>query len=79
MVTFVLGYLIERVGQYLRFEPMKTTSLVLLGTYKNTAFAIGLALALFNQQTALPSTVYTIIMLTSVVILDLKRVHNNVN
>jgi BASS family bile acid:Na+ symporter len=79
IVTFVLGYLIERVGQYLHLEPMKITSLVLLGTYKNTGFAAGLALALFNQQTALPSTVYTIIMLTTVVIYDLKRAHNNVN
>lgn len=79
IVTFVLGYLIERVGYYLRLEPMKITSLVLLGTYKNTGFAAGLALALFNQQAALPSTVYTIIMLTSVVVLDLKRAHNNVN
>ena len=79
IVTFVLGYLIERVEYYLRLEPMKITSLVLLGTYKNTGFAAGLALALFNQQAALPSTVYTIIMLTSVVVLDLKRAHNNVN
>ncbi len=55
------------------------TSLVLLGTYKITGYAAGLALALFNQQTTLPSTVYTIIMLTTVVIYDLKRAHNNVN
>jgi BASS family bile acid:Na+ symporter len=39
VVTLVLGYVIERVGQCLHIEPMKITSLVLLGTYKNTGFA----------------------------------------
>jgi BASS family bile acid:Na+ symporter len=77
IVTFVLGYVIERVGLWLRIEPKKITSLVLLGTYKNTGFAAGLALALFNQQTAIPSTIYTIIMLSTIIILDLKRARLN--
>jgi len=46
---------------------------ILLGTSKNTGFAAGLALTLFSEQTAVPSTVQTIFMLSSVIFLNLKR------
>jgi BASS family bile acid:Na+ symporter len=72
-VTYALGYLIERVGRLLRIDPQRVTSVVLLGTFKNTGFAAGLALALFGTQSAIPSTIYTIVMLTHVIFLDLRR------
>ena len=71
--TFLLGYVIERGGQLLRLDPKKVVSVVLLGTSKNAGFAAGLALTLFSEQTAVPSTVQTIFMLSYVIFLDLKR------
>jgi BASS family bile acid:Na+ symporter len=70
--TFLLGYLIERSGRLLRVDPKKVVSMVLLGTSKNAGFAAGLALTLFGRQTAVPSTIQTISMLSYVIFLDLK-------
>jgi len=70
--TFLLGYLIERSGRLLRVDPKKVISMVLLGTSKNAGFAAGLALTLFGRQTAVPSTIQTISMLSYVIFLDLK-------
>lgn len=72
-ITFVLGYLIERVGRRLRINPKILTSLVLLGTFKNTGFAAGVALALFDKHAAVPSTIKTIVMLSHVIVLDLQK------
>jgi hypothetical protein len=47
--------------------------MILLGTSKNAGFAAGLALTLFNKQTAVPSTVQTIFMLSYIIFLDLKK------
>ena len=69
--TFLLGYLIERAGRTLRLDPKKVISMVLLGTSKNAGFAAGLALTLFGRQTAIPSTIQTIFMLSYVIFLDL--------
>jgi len=71
--TLALGHVIERAGRFLRVDPKKVTSMVLLGTSKNAGFAAGLALILFDRQTAIPSTIQTIFMLTNVIILDLKK------
>lgn len=73
--TFLLGYIIERVGRFLRVDPNKVTSIVLLGTSKNAGFAAGLALTLFDKQTAIPSTIKTIFMLSYIIFLDLKKRH----
>jgi predicted Na+-dependent transporter len=62
--TFLLGYLIERVGWILRLDPKKIISVILLGTSKNAGFAAGLALTLFGRQTAIPSTTQTVFMLS---------------
>ena len=70
--TFLLGYLIERAGRILRLDPKKVISMILLGTSKNAGFAAGLALTLFGRQTAIPSTIQTIFMLSYVIFLDLK-------
>lgn len=71
--SFLLGTTIEQVGKLLKFDPKRTISMVLLGTSKNAGLAAGLALTLFSRETAVPSTVQTIFMLTYVILLDLKR------
>jgi BASS family bile acid:Na+ symporter len=71
--TLLLGYAVERIGGLLRIEPGKITSLVLLGTSKNAGFAAGLALTLFGRQTAIPSAIQTVFMLSQVILLDLRR------
>jgi BASS family bile acid:Na+ symporter len=70
--TYLLGYVIERAGRILRVDPKKVISLVLIGTSKNAGFAAGLALTLFGRQTAIPSTIQTVFMLSYVIFLDLK-------
>jgi BASS family bile acid:Na+ symporter len=72
-VTYALGALIGRVGRLRQIDPKRVTSVVLLGTFKNTGFAAGLALTLFGTQTAIPSTLYTIVMLSYIIFLDLRR------
>jgi len=76
VATFVLGYVIERAGRFTKVDPRKVTSMVLLGTLKNTGFSAGLALALFDKHTAVPSTIMNIFMLSYVILLDLKRSAN---
>jgi BASS family bile acid:Na+ symporter len=72
-ISFGLGYVIERVGRLIKIDPKIVTSMVLLGTSKNAGFAAGLALALFDKQTAIPSTITTIFMLASVIFMDLTK------
>ena len=71
--TFFLGYAIEGVGRLFRIDPRKITSLVLLGTLKNTGLAAGLALTLFNEKTAVPATVTAIFMIVYIIWLSFKR------
>jgi BASS family bile acid:Na+ symporter len=71
--TFLLGYVIDRAGRSLDVDPKKVISMVLLGTSKNAGFAAGLALTLFSKQTAIPSTIQTISMLSYIIFLDLKK------
>jgi len=61
--TFFLGLAIEKIGRLFRLDSKTLTVLVLLGTHKNTGLAAGLALALFNEKTAVPAAVSTIFML----------------
>jgi bile acid:Na+ symporter, BASS family len=63
MSTFVLGEIISRVARLWGLGRELTVSLVLLGTLKNAALAGGLALNLFNQQTAVPATVCAIFLI----------------
>jgi BASS family bile acid:Na+ symporter len=71
--TFFLGYVIEGMGRIFRVDPKKITSLVLLGTLKNTGLAAGLALTLFNKKTAVPATVNAIFMIVYIIWLSFKR------
>ena len=71
--TFLLGMVIEKVGDLLRVEPKTVTSLILLGTLKNYGLAGGLALALFSKQTAVPATVSVVFMIVYIIWLGAKR------
>jgi predicted Na+-dependent transporter len=61
--TFVLGEIISRIARLAGLRRDLTISLVLLGTLKNAALAGGLALNLFDQQTAVPATVCAIFLI----------------
>jgi BASS family bile acid:Na+ symporter len=61
--TFGLGWVISWVARLLGVGHEKTISLIMLGTLKNAALAGGLALSLFNKQTAVPATVCAIFLI----------------
>jgi BASS family bile acid:Na+ symporter len=61
--TFGLGWVISWVAGLLGVGHEKTISLIMLGTLKNAALAGGLALSLFNKQTAVPATVCAIFLI----------------
>jgi BASS family bile acid:Na+ symporter len=71
--TFLLGLVIEKVGDLFRVDKETLTSLILLGTLKNYGVAGGLALALFSKQTAVPATVSIIFMIVYIIWLGYKR------
>jgi bile acid:Na+ symporter, BASS family len=73
IATFVLGFVIEKVGRILKIGEKSLISMLLLATFKNQGMAGGLAIALFNKEAALPSAVYTIIMILYIIWLDLRR------
>ena len=57
LTTFVLGWVIEKIGDFFHYEKAKLASFVLLATFKNYGLAGALALVFFNPQTAVPATV----------------------
>jgi BASS family bile acid:Na+ symporter len=61
--TFGLGWAISGVARLFGLGREITVSLVMLGTLKNSALAGGLALSLFNKQTAVPATVCAIFLI----------------
>ena len=61
--TFGLGWAINGAARLLGLGREITVSLVMLGTLKNAALAGGLALSLFNKQTAVPATVSSIFLI----------------
>jgi len=71
--TFILGFVIEKVGILLKRDPKSMVSLILLGTLKNQGIAGGLAIALFEKEAALPSAVYSLFMIIYIMWLDLRR------
>ncbi len=71
--TFLLGWVIEKVGRWRRLDRATLTSLVLLGTLKNYGIAGGLALTLFGRKTALPATVSSVFMIVYIIWLDFKK------
>jgi BASS family bile acid:Na+ symporter len=63
ITTFGLGWAIWWVARVLGVGQETTISLIMLGTLKNAALAGGLALSLFNKQTAVPATVCAIFLI----------------
>jgi bile acid:Na+ symporter, BASS family len=60
--TFLLGYVIAKVGTFFHLPQDRITSLLLLGTLKNYGLAGGIALTVFNKETALPATIFIFFM-----------------
>jgi len=71
--TFLLGFIIDKISRFFRVDSQLGTSLVLLGTQKNTGLAAGLALTLFRERTAVPATISTIFMLVYFIWLSVKQ------
>ena len=74
--SYLLGYIIERIGKMYGVNRKRIVSLVLLGTSKNAGFGAGLALSLFGKQTAIPITVQTAIMLSYIIFLNITKPRN---
>ncbi len=70
---FLLGWAIEKASDLMRIDPEIRTSLVLLGTLKNYGIAGGVALALFNKEATMPSTVSAIVMILYIVWLQYRQ------
>jgi BASS family bile acid:Na+ symporter len=68
--TFLLGFVIEKIGSRLDVAPADRISLKLLGTLKNLGISGGLALSLFSKEAALPSAIYNIFMILYFIWLD---------
>ena len=71
--TFLLGLGIEKTARRCGADPQTVTTMVLLGTHKNTGLAAGLALSLFSDQTAVPATITTIFMLVYMIWLSIRQ------
>lgn len=71
--TFILGWLIQRICVLCRVDKKNVISLVLQGTLKNQGIAGGLAIALFAKEAALPSAIYSIIMILYIIWLDRRK------
>jgi BASS family bile acid:Na+ symporter len=75
--TFLLGFIINRVGKYYGASKRKISSLVFLGTMKNYGLAGAIALNVFNKQAALPALVFSVVMFIYTIWLKYKM--GNVN
>jgi len=73
--TFLLGSLIGGLAAFLRIDSKTRTSLILLGTLKNDSIAVGLALSLFDQRTAVPATVFVVFMIVYLIWLGFNTRH----
>jgi bile acid:Na+ symporter, BASS family len=62
ITTFLLGFIINLVGNYYGAGKKKISSLVFLGTMKNYGLAGAIALNVFNKQAALPALVFSVVM-----------------
>jgi BASS family bile acid:Na+ symporter len=74
--TFLLGFVIEKIGKFYGISKEKTTSILLLGTLKNYGLAGGIALTVFNKEAALPAMIFIIIMFVYEIRLKIKM--NNI-
>jgi len=70
--TFLLGFIINLVGNYYGVAKEKISSLVFLGTMKNYGMAGAIALNVFNKQTVLPALVFSVVMFIYIIWLKYK-------
>lgn len=68
--TFVLGWIIKKIGVLFNVDKENIVSLVLQGTLKNQGISGGLAIALFAKEAAVPSAIYSIFMILYIMWLD---------
>lgn len=73
VVTFIMGYIVEKLSESLKVGSGKILSNVLLATSKNSGFAAGIAITLFSVESTVPSTLTTVFMLLYVIFLDLRK------
>jgi BASS family bile acid:Na+ symporter len=71
--TFVLGWIIKKIGVLFNVDKENIVSLVLQGTLKNQGISGGLAIALFAKEAAVPSAVYSIFMILYIMWLDWRK------
>ncbi|PKN50751.1 MAG: hypothetical protein CVU55_15620 [Deltaproteobacteria bacterium HGW-Deltaproteobacteria-13] len=71
--TFVLGWIIQKTGVLFKADKENIVSLVLQGTLKNQGISGGLAIALFAKETAVPSAIYSIVMILYIIWLDWRK------
>ena len=71
--TFVLGWIIQKIGVLFNVDKENIVSLVLQGTLKNQGISGGLAIALFAKEAAVPSAVYSIFMILYIMWLDWRK------
>jgi BASS family bile acid:Na+ symporter len=72
--TFVLGWIIQKIGVLLNVDKGNIVSLVLQGTLKNQGISGGLAIALFAKEAAVPSAIYSIFMIFYIIWLDWQKI-----
>ncbi len=63
LLTFGLGWIIDKAGKVFVINKSKRTSMVLLSTLKNYGIASGLAIQFFPPESALPPVVCNMIMI----------------
>jgi BASS family bile acid:Na+ symporter len=71
--TFILGWIIQKIGVLFNVDKENIVSLVLQGTLKNQGISGGLAIALFAKEAAVPSAVYSIFMILYIMWLDWRK------
>ena len=71
--TFVLGWIIKKISVLFNVDKENIVSLVLQGTLKNQGISGGLAIALFAKEAAVPSAVYSILMILYIMWLDWRK------
>ena len=71
--TFLLGWLIAAAARRLGIREDRITSLVLLGTLKNSGLSGGLALTLFSREASIPSAVSSIFLILYFLWLDFRK------
>ena len=57
IISFGLGYLLEKIAGIIHLKRETTVSIILMGTAKNYALAGGLLLSLFSERSAVPPAI----------------------